>query len=368
MLKCDTMGRIYGKNCFTLPLARLYGRGCDMGLMLAVYGAVSQGVLWGVMALGVYITFRILDIADLTVDGSFATGGAVAGVMVTSGLNPLLVIPGAFITGALTGLVTGLIHTKLRINVLLASILTMIALYSVNIRIMGRANVPLLGVSTIMTALTERFGLSVTAASLAVGVAAAGVLVAVMYWFFGTEIGSAMRATGSNEQMIRALGTNTDNMKMLGLALANGLVALSGALVAQSQGYADVGMGTGTIVIGLASIIIGEAVFTRRSGGFLWTLTAVVLGSIVYRIIIAIVLQLGLKSTDLKLFTAVIVTLSLSMPVIKAKYARNKAPVPHKDDPWTHKSSGSVGQIETKAGDDKELPSDRDKGPDTLQV
>lgn len=339
-----------------------------MGLLLAVYGAVSQGVLWGVMALGVYITFRILDIADLTVDGSFATGGAVAGVMVTSGMNALLVIPASFIVGAITGLVTGLIHTKLRINVLLASILTMIALYSVNIRIMGRANVPLLGVKTVMTGLTERFGLTVTAASLAVGFAAAAVIVGVMYWFFGTEIGSAMRATGSNEQMIRALGTDTDKMKCLGLALANGLVALSGALVAQSQGYADVGMGTGTIVIGLASIIIGEAVFTRKTGGFLWTLTAVVLGSIVYRIIIAIVLQLGLKSTDLKLFTAVIVTLSLSMPVIKARYAKSAKPVPHKEEPWTHKSAGPIGLPVEKAGDDRELPSDRDKGPDTSQM
>lgn len=339
-----------------------------MSVLLAIYGAVAQGVLWGVMALGVYITFRILDIADLTVDGSFATGGAVAGVMVSAGVPALLVVPASFAAGALTGLVTGLIHTKLRINVLLASILTMIALYSVNIRIMGRANVPLLGVSTVMTGLTERFGLTVTAASLAVGVASAAVLVAVMYWFFGTEIGSAMRATGSNEQMIRALGTDTDKMKCLGLALANGLVALSGALVAQSQGYADVGMGTGTIVIGLASIIIGEAVFTRKTGGFLWTLTAVVLGSIVYRIIIAIVLQLGLKSTDLKLFTAVIVTLSLSMPVIKARYARSHEKVPHKEEPWTHKSAGPVAQPVDKPGDDKELPSDRDKGPDTSQI
>lgn len=280
-------------------------------------GAVSQGILWSVMTLGVYLTFRILDIADLTVDGSFATGGAVAGILVFNGLNPYVALLMAFFAGMLCGLATGLLHTKLKIHVLLASILTMIALYSINIRIMGRANTPLLGVVTMVTPLVN-LGMTSTSASLVIGVIFVAVIVALMYWFFGTELGAAIRATGNNTPLMRALGVNTDNVKMLGLALANGLVALSGALVAQSQGYADVGMGTGTIVIGLASIIIGEVIFGSHFG-FWYTLIAVVLGSVMYRIIIAVVLQLGLKSTDLKLLTALIVAASLAMPVIKTR-------------------------------------------------
>lgn len=294
-----------------------------MGLLLAMQGAVSQGILWSVMTLGVYLTFRILDIADLTVDGSFATGGAVAGILVFKGFDPFLALGVAFLAGMLCGLVTGLMHTKLKIHVLLASILTMIALYSINIRIMGRANTPLLGAKTMLTALIGA-GLSATTASLIIGAVFVIVIVAVMYWFFGTELGAAIRATGNNAPLMRALGVNTDNVKMLGLALANGLVALSGALVAQSQGYADVGMGTGTIVIGLASIIIGEVIFGEHFG-FWYTLISVVLGSIVYRIIIAVVLQLGLRSTDLKLLTALIVAAALSMPVIRANITRNKS-------------------------------------------
>lgn len=294
-----------------------------MPVILAIQGAFSQGVLWSVMTLGVYLTFRILDIADLTVDGSFATGGAVAGILVFKGFNPYLALMVAFFVGMICGFVTGLMHTKLKIHVLLASILTMIALYSINIRIMGRANTPLLGATTMITPLTNA-GLSATTASLIIGAVFVIVIVAVMYWFFGTELGAAIRATGNNAPLMRALGVNTDNVKMLGLALANGLVALSGALVAQSQGYADVGMGTGTIVIGLASIIIGEVVFGSRFA-FWYTLISVVLGSVVYRIIIAVVLQLGLKSTDLKLLTALIVAAALSMPVIKSNISRKKS-------------------------------------------
>lgn len=294
-----------------------------MPVILAIQGAFSQGVLWSVMTLGVYLTFRILDIADLTVDGSFATGGAVAGILVFKGFNPYLALMVAFFVGMICGFVTGLMHTKLKIHVLLASILTMIALYSINIRIMGRANTPLLGAATMITPLTNA-GLSATTASLIIGAVFVIVIVAVMYWFFGTELGAAIRATGNNAPLMRALGVNTDNVKMLGLALANGLVALSGALVAQSQGYADVGMGTGTIVIGLASIIIGEVVFGSRFA-FWYTLISVVLGSVVYRIIIAVVLQLGLKSTDLKLLTALIVAAALSMPVIKSNISRKKS-------------------------------------------
>lgn len=298
-----------------------------MGLLLAVEGAISQGLLWGVMTLGVYLTFRILDIADLTVDGSFATGGALSAVLIVNGMDPLFSLLFAFLVGMVTGLATGLMNTKLKIHVLLASILTQIALYSVNIRIMGKANTPLLGVDTVMKILSEKFGFSSTLSSLVVGVIVTIILVAILYWFFGTELGSAMRATGNNENMVRALGVNTDTMKIMGLMFANGLVAFSGALVAQSQGYADVQMGTGTIVIGLASIIIGEVIFGKHFG-FWYTLISVVLGSVVYRIIIAVVLQLGLKSTDLKLLTALIVAISLSVPVFKERIQRRRRSLP----------------------------------------
>ncbi len=285
-------------------------------VLLAVHGAVAQGILWGIMTLGVLLTFRILNIADMTVDGSFAAGGAVSAVLITHGMNPLLTLVFAFLMGSVTGLCTGLLHTKLHIHEILAGILSMIALYSINIRIMGRSNIGLLGEATVINILQEKFSISPNAASLIVGVLFISVIIVAMYWFFGTEIGSAIRATGNNEHMVRALGADTDFMKILGLMIANGLVALSGALVAQSQGYGDVGMGTGTIVIGLASIIIGEVIRGKHIS-FGAYLISVVLGSIVYRIIIAIVLQLGLRPTDLKLFTAIIVASALAIPVVK---------------------------------------------------
>lgn len=294
-----------------------------MPILNAILGACSQGILWGIMTLGVFLTFRILDVADLTVDGSFATGGAVSAVLIVSGMNPYVTLIVAFFAGTITGLATGFMNTKLKIHVLLASILTQIALYSVNIRIMGKANIPLLGKETVMSGIASKFSITTTQASLFVGLAVTVVLVIVMYWFFGTELGSALRATGNNEKMVRALGVNTDTMKITGLAISNGLVALSGALVAQSQGYGDVQMGTGTIVIGLASIIIGEVIFGKRFG-FWYTLISVVAGSILYRIVIAIVLQLGLKSTDLKLLTALIVAIALSIPVFKTKVIPKK--------------------------------------------
>jgi putative ABC transport system permease protein len=295
-----------------------------MGIFLAIYGAVSQGVLWGIMAMGVFITFKVLDFPDLTVDGSFALGGSVSAVLIVGGVNPLLSILVAFASGALAGVATGLLHTKLKIPGILAGILSMIALYSINIRVMGRANTPLLGIATLMSRITERTGLSVTAASFAAGAVFSVVIIGILYWFFGTELGSSIRATGSNEKMIRALGVDTDKTKIIGLLLSNAFVALSGALVAQSQGYGDVQMGVGAIVIGLASIIIGE-VFFGQSRSFWTRLLSCAVGSIVYRIIIAIVLQLGLKSTDLKLLTAVIVALALSVPVLKQRFAKRVA-------------------------------------------
>lgn len=288
-----------------------------MGILLAMQGATAQGVLWGVMTLGLYITYKVLDFADLTVDGSFALGGAVSATLIVSGYSPLLSLLIAFIAGGIAGGFTGLFHTKLKIPGILASILTMIALYSINIRVMGKANISLLGEPTVMVQLSNLLKTDTTLTSLITGIIFSILIIITMYWFFGTEIGCAIRATGNNERMVRAQGVNTDNMKIIGLVFSNGLVALSGALVAQSQGYADVGMGTGTIVIGLASIIIGEVIFGKRFS-FWYILMSVVFGSIIYRIIIAVVLQLGLKSTDLKLLTAIIVAFALSIPVIKS--------------------------------------------------
>jgi putative tryptophan/tyrosine transport system permease protein len=294
-----------------------------MAILLAMQGAVSQGVLWAVMTLGVFITFRLLDFPDLTVDGSFALGGSVSAVLIVKcGLDPYLSLLVALVAGALAGWVTGLLHTKLKIPGILAGILTMIALYSINIRIMGQANMPLISIKTMLSPLEDALGFDKTIGSLIIGSVFSVGIVFAMYWFFGTELGSSIRATGNNERMVRAQGVDTDSMKNIGLMISNALVALSGALVAQSQGYADVGMGTGTIVIGLASVIIGEVIFGRRFA-FWYRLLAVVLGSVIYRVIIAVVLQLGLKSTDLKLLTAVIVALALGIPVFKRNIARS---------------------------------------------
>lgn len=289
-----------------------------MNILLAIEGAISQGVLWGLMTLGVYITFKILDFADMTVDGSFALGGAVSAVLIVKGVNPWVSLLPAILAGMIAGGITGMLHTKIKIPGILAGILTMIALYSVNIRIMGQANTSLLGEDTVITILNSVMGGSMNTLALVIGLIVSIIIISALYWFFGTELGSAIRATGNNEYMVRALGTNTDTMKIIGLMVSNGLVALSGAFVAQSQGYADVGMGQGTIVIGLASIIIGEVVFGNRFN-FAYKLGAVVGGSVIYRIIIAVVLQLGMKSTDLKLFTAIIVAVALAIPVFTKK-------------------------------------------------
>lgn len=284
---------------------------------------VSQGLLWSLLALGVYITFRVLDIADLTVEGSFPLGASVAVTLLVKDVNPVTAILAAALAGGLAGVVTGLLHTKLRIPALLAGILTMIALYSVNLRIMGKANVSLLGKETAFTLLESALGVAYSQAVLLVGVLACVLFSVLMYWFFGTEIGAAIRATGYNPQMIRAQGVDTNIMLLIGLFFSNALVAVAGALVAQSNGFADVGMGVGTIVIGLASVIIGEVLFGTRS--FKNSLVSVVLGSIVYRLVIAIVLQMGMPPNDLKLFTAVLVAIALSLPMVKGKFQSRKA-------------------------------------------
>lgn len=283
---------------------------------------IAIGLLWAVMALGVYITYRVLDIADLSVEGSFPLGAAIAASLMVAGYGPLTAIIAAFVLGALAGIATGLLHTKMKIPALLAGILTMIALYSVNLRIMGKANIPLLGVDTTFKIARNLTGLNSGECTLIVGFIVTVMVSLFLYWFFGTEIGAAIRATGFNQQMIRAQGVNTDNTIILGLLLSNGLVAVSGALVAQSNGFADVGMGVGTIVIGLASVIIGEVLFGTRS--FANCLISVVLGSVIYRIVIAAVLAMGMPPNDLKLFTAVLVAIALAMPLFKQKFSSRK--------------------------------------------
>ena len=282
----------------------------------------AQGLLWAVMALGVYITYRVLDVADLTVEGSFPLGAAVAASMLSAGFGPIPSFIVAAIAGMLAGVVTAILHTKMKIPALLAGILTMIALYSVNLRVMGKANLSLLGTDTTFSIIRNMFGLNSANTTLVVGVLATVLVAVFMYWFFGTEIGAAIRATGFNQQMIRAQGVNTDVTIMLGLLISNALVAISGALVAQSNGFADVGMGTGTIVIGLASVIIGEVHFGTRS--FKNCIISVILGSVVYRIVIAAVLQMGMPPNDLKLFTSILVAFALAMPLIKSKFGSRK--------------------------------------------
>ena len=297
----------------------------------AMLGAVSQGVLWGIMALGVYITFKILDFADMTVDGSFAFGGCVCALLIVRGVNPLLAVLVATVAGSIAGLVTGFLTTKFKIPGILAGILVQLALYSINLHVLGGPNQPLTRVhTTIMDWINKAFNLSeffpysaTSVSSLITGIIFTGAAIAILYWFFGTELGSAIRSTGDNAAMSRAQGINTDSMQILALMIANALVAMSGSLVMQQQRFGDVSMGIGTIVIGLASIIIGEVIFGKRFG-FWWSLLSVVFGSVIYRLIIALVLQLGMKTQDLKLLSAVVVAIALSVPVLKQKASRCK--------------------------------------------
>ena len=290
------------------------------GILLALQGAASQGILWGIFVLGVYITYKILDIADLTVDGSFALGGCVcATLVVTHGVNPFIALLIATAAGVLAGAVTGFLHTVFEIPAILAGILTQISLWSINLRIMGKSNIPLLKTGTIFSGLVDATGMKTSLASGLIGLVIAGAVIFLLYWFFGTEIGSALRATGNNEDMIRALGVNTKMTKMIALMMANGLVGLSGALVCQSQKYADIGMGTVAIVIDLAAIVIGD-VLMGKVRNFAGRLISAVVGSIVYFLIRAIVLQLGMDANDMKLLSAIIVALALCVPVAMEKY------------------------------------------------
>lgn len=305
-----------------------------MDLLLSILknmpDALSLGLVWGIMAIGVYITFKVLDIPDMTVDGTFALGGCIVAATITAGMNPLLSMAIAVVCGMAAGFVTGILHTKLKIPAILAGILTMLAIYSIDLMIMGgKSNIGLaqfgaMKATTILDSISAALGLSAKMTNLVIGVVLATIIIGALYWFFGTEMGCLIRATGINENMVKAQGGNTEEMKILGLVIANGLVAFSGALVAQIQRYGDVGMGTGTIVIGLASIIIGEVLLGRKSS-FKVRLASVFVGSMIYRVIIALVLLLGFNPNNLKLLTALLVIIALSMPVAREYMAeRNR--------------------------------------------
>ena len=286
-----------------------------ISLLNAIPGAVTQGMLWGIMAIGVYLTFRILNVSDLTVDGSLATGGAVCVMLMRAGCNPWVALLCAVLAGMLAGLITGLLHTRCAIPAILAGILTQLALYSINLRIMGgKANQPI-GVDKYDLLVSQRYvrDLSLENPILPV-ILILAVLVGILYWFFGTEYGSALRATGANQNMARAQGIDTKIGITVGLMVSNGLVALSGALLAQYQGAVDVNMGRGAIVIGLAAVIVGEVLFGKVFRNFALKLTAVALGAVVYYLVIQVVLQLGLNTNDLKLLTALVVALFLAVP------------------------------------------------------
>ncbi len=295
-------------------------------------GAVAQGLIWGIMAIGVYITFRILDIADLTVDGSFATGGAVAAILITGGVNPWLATLAAFVVGLAAGMVTGVFHTSMGIPAILAGILTQLALYSVNLRIQGigtdlgsRANVPLsINKYKNMLVSLRNVGRFALDNPIWLMLLITLVLIGLMYWFFGTEYGCGLRAVGANQQMARAQGINTGRGKIVGLMISNGMVAFSGALMAQYQGFADVQMGRGAIVIGLAAVIIGEVIFGKLFRNFALKLLAVSLGAIIYYLVIQVVLWLGLNTDDLKLLTALVVAFFLAMPYWKNRIVTRK--------------------------------------------
>ena len=311
-----------------------------VGMLNAMISSLPLGIMWALTTIGVFITFRVLEVSDLTVDGTLGLGAAVSAVLIAAGWNPFLSILIAFIAGLAAGLVSALLHTKLKIPPLLAGILTMTALYSITLRVMGKANVSINKQETIYTLFSKFFNIpdriqlpgGITLSNLSVLVVATLfviVITVILYLFFGTEFGYAIRATGNNPQMIRAQGVNTNTTTIVGLMLSNGLVAISGALLTQSQKFAEVTMGTGTIVVGLASVIIGEVLFGVRS--FKNCLISIILGSLVYRMVISIVLELGMNPNDLKLLTACIIAVALSLPLIKNGFNAQKKRFARKD-------------------------------------
>lgn len=299
-----------------------------LALLRSLPGACAQGLIWGLLALGVYITYKLLDFADLTVDGSMATGGAVAVMLIRAGMNPWLALIFAFLAGMAAGFITGMLHTALGIPGILASILTQIALYSINLNILGSSN-QAVSVDKYSLVVSLRYISDSTASKIRMFTTCilfCVVLVAILYWYFGTEQGHAIRATGCNRQMARAQGINTDFHTVLALMISNGLVGLSGGLYAQYQGAADVNMGRGAIVIGLAAVIIGDVLFGKMCAGkkiaFAYTLLSVIAGAILYYLVLSVVLWLKFPSDDLKLFSAIVVAIFLSIPYLKVKYSR----------------------------------------------
>ena len=299
-----------------------------LALLRSLPGACAQGLIWGLLALGVYITYKLLDFADLTVDGSMATGGAVAVMLIRAGMNPWLALIFAFLAGMAAGFITGMLHTALGIPGILASILTQISLYSINLNILGSSN-QAVSVDKYSLVVSLRYISDSTASKIRMFTTCilfCVVLVAILYWYFGTEQGHAIRATGCNRQMARAQGINTDFHNVLALMISNGLVGLSGGLYAQYQGAADVNMGRGAIVIGLAAVIIGDVLFGKMCAGkkiaFAYTLLSVIAGAILYYLVLSVVLWLKFPSDDLKLFSAIVVAIFLSIPYLKAKHSR----------------------------------------------
>lgn len=288
----------------------------------AIPGAIGQGLIWGIMAIGVYITFRVLDFADLTVDGTLATGGATLVTAMMNGVNVYVALVIAFAAGCLAGLVTGLLNTVFGIPPILAGILTQLALYSINLRILGKANQPVSSYKYYLICTMSELN-----KALLVATAFVLVIIAILYWFFGTEVGHAIRATGTNMNMARANGININSSKILALVISNGLVALAGGLLAQYQGYSDINMGRGAIVIGLAAVIIGEVLLGKIFKNFALKLLAVAIGGIIYYVVMQFVISLGLNTDDLKLLTAAVVAVFLGIPYIKSRYAETHVKV-----------------------------------------
>ncbi len=289
------------------------------GFLGSLPGAAAQGIIWGIMAIGVYLTYRILDFADLTVDGSFGTGGAVLVMCTLNGMNIYVALLLAFAAGCLAGLATGIFHTVFGIPPILSGILTQLALYSVNLDIMGKSN-QVISVDKFNLLVSLRF----INKSIVVGLIITAITIAVLYWFFGTELGHSIRATGNNQNMSKANGINTNVNKVIALVLSNGIVALSGALLAQYQGFADINMGRGAIVIGLAAVIIGEVIFGKIFKNFALRLLSAVIGGVIYYIVITFVIAVGLPANDLKLFSALVVAVFLGIPYWKNKVIGKK--------------------------------------------
>lgn len=295
-----------------------------LGLINSMPSAIAQGLTWGIMAIGIYVTYKILDIADLTVDGSLCTGGATCVILLVNGCPMWLALICSILVGMLAGLITGILITKLKIPAILAGILTQLALYSINLHIMGfgttsfsKSNLPI-SVDKYSLLVSSRYVRELSLRNpIIVVILFVAIVIAILYWFFGTELGCSIRATGANQFMARSQGINTDKTKVIGLVISNSLVALSGALLSQYQGFADINMGRGAIVIGLAAVIIGEQIFDKVFKNFALKLFACVLGAIIYYLVIQFVLKLGLSTDDLKMLTAIVVAIFLAIPNLK---------------------------------------------------